>query len=526
MTGRSACGFGGQRALETARVCLLNATAAGAETLKNLVLPGIGSFITVDGGTVTEADLGASFFVTPEDLGRPRGETVTKWLLELNPDVKGSSLNADPAQLIDQNPQYFHQNQVTLVVAASLTESVAGRLSRILEEQGVPLLLIRPYGLMGFLRIQSPSYSILETFPDQQVEDYHVLNPFPELEKFVTDMGDPDFIEDSMLHAHIPWVCLLVHYLRKWKQSTGWTGTTLSYAQRKEVLGLVAAGKRKQDEENFEEARLAGSKINPPEVPTRLLELLRCKQTDLDDGSTDPFWFCLNALRQFHGQHGRLPLTGKLPDMTATTQWYIALQAVYAGKAQQDIKEMLFCINETIEQLRAKDRPTAEVPTEYVTAFCRNVWHVQAVTFRPYYAELDPSTAQSAVITRGLAADPAHIIWYLLLRASDRFHAAHGRYPGQLSGNPGDASEDHVPLAKALKALCGELSIPSSVDAASSTPLQQWVDYAAADLHTISVMLGGVAAQEAIKLLTRQRVPLNNTLVLNGVACTMATFEL
>lgn len=39
---------------------------------------------------------------------------------------------------------------------------------RILEEQGVPLLLIRPYGLMGFLRIQSPSYSILETFPDQQ----------------------------------------------------------------------------------------------------------------------------------------------------------------------------------------------------------------------------------------------------------------------------------------------------------------------------------------------------------------------
>lgn len=34
-------GEDGQRALESAKICLINATATGTETLKNLVLPGL-----------------------------------------------------------------------------------------------------------------------------------------------------------------------------------------------------------------------------------------------------------------------------------------------------------------------------------------------------------------------------------------------------------------------------------------------------------------------------------------------------
>ena len=65
-------GLGGQKALETSKICLLNASGVGTETLKNLVLPGIGSFTIIDGQTVTEADLGNNFFVTEDDLGAPR----------------------------------------------------------------------------------------------------------------------------------------------------------------------------------------------------------------------------------------------------------------------------------------------------------------------------------------------------------------------------------------------------------------------------------------------------------------------
>ena len=48
----------GQAALESASVCLINATATGTEILKSLVLPGIGSFTIVDGALVSGEDAG------------------------------------------------------------------------------------------------------------------------------------------------------------------------------------------------------------------------------------------------------------------------------------------------------------------------------------------------------------------------------------------------------------------------------------------------------------------------------------
>jgi amyloid beta precursor protein binding protein 1 len=42
-------GSGGQARLGASSICLLGASAAGAEALKNLVLPGVGAFTIVDG---------------------------------------------------------------------------------------------------------------------------------------------------------------------------------------------------------------------------------------------------------------------------------------------------------------------------------------------------------------------------------------------------------------------------------------------------------------------------------------------
>ena len=48
----------GQAALESAQICLVNASATGTEILKNLILPGIGSFSIVDGARVSGEDVG------------------------------------------------------------------------------------------------------------------------------------------------------------------------------------------------------------------------------------------------------------------------------------------------------------------------------------------------------------------------------------------------------------------------------------------------------------------------------------
>ncbi len=50
--------------------------------------------------------------------------------------------------------------------------------------------------------------------------------------------------------------------------------------------------------------------------------------------------------------------------------------------------------------------------------------------------------------------------------------------------------------------------------------------YEGSHLHTISSILGGIASQEAVKLITHQFIPLNNTLVYNGIKCEAETYSL
>ena len=85
----------GQAALEEAHVLLLNdgAGTVGVETLKNLVLPGVGNFTIVDDRLVEEKDLGVNFFLAEDSLGRSRAEECCKHLQELNPEVRGNAVN-------------------------------------------------------------------------------------------------------------------------------------------------------------------------------------------------------------------------------------------------------------------------------------------------------------------------------------------------------------------------------------------------------------------------------------------------
>ena len=84
----------GQQALEEARVLLLNSGpgVVGVETLKNLILPGVGSFTIVDDATVGEKDLGVNFFLDEDSLDKSRAKENCKFLQELNPEVRGDAV--------------------------------------------------------------------------------------------------------------------------------------------------------------------------------------------------------------------------------------------------------------------------------------------------------------------------------------------------------------------------------------------------------------------------------------------------
>ena len=50
--------------------------------------------------------------------------------------------------------------------------------------------------------------------------------------------------------------------------------------------------------------------------------------------------------------------------------------------------------------------------------------------------------------------------------------------------------------------------------------------YGASELHSVASFMGGTAAQEVIKLLTSQFVPINNTFIYNAIKQTSLTVEL
>ncbi len=140
------------------------------------------------------------------------------------------------------------------------------------------------------------------------------------------------------------------------------------------------------------------------------------------------------------------------------------------------------------------------------------------------------------------------MLWYLALRATDRFHSKYARYPGENDDSTLAADQEEV-FAE-LRALCAQYGVdPALVEGSAGvdnddkmstedetdgnvTPLvtrahaAEIIRYGGCELQNIGALVGGIAAQEAVKIITHQYVPLNNTYVFNGIASCGATYEL
>ena len=82
-------GSNGQKALMSCHVLVIGSGPVGSETLKNLVLPGLGNFTLLDDAIITKTDLSNNFFLDEKALGTSRADNVSKWILELNDDATG-----------------------------------------------------------------------------------------------------------------------------------------------------------------------------------------------------------------------------------------------------------------------------------------------------------------------------------------------------------------------------------------------------------------------------------------------------
>lgn len=241
----------GQHALEDTHICLLSASATGAEILKNLVLPGAGAFTILDNQLVSQADLDANFFLDDSCLmegHNNRAERVAEFLQELNSDSKGNFEIKDPTTLDRLSDEYW--NKYTLVIAYRLRPSVLMKVSAKLWEKDIPLVVCNTVGFYGYLRTAVPEHTIVESHPDSTV-DLRLDCPWPELEDYANSL-DLDKMDEVEL-AHVPYVLLLLVFLEKWKADHGGQAPQ-DYKQKNDFKESIRKHSRTPDEENFEEA--------------------------------------------------------------------------------------------------------------------------------------------------------------------------------------------------------------------------------------------------------------------------------
>ncbi|RAL15770.1 NEDD8-activating enzyme E1 regulatory subunit [Aspergillus homomorphus CBS 101889] len=519
----------GQQALEEARVLLVNSDGpwgkqstgvsgvVGVETLKNLVLPGIGGFTIVDPAVVTEPDLGVNFFLEEDSLGKSRAQETCRLLRELNPDVDGNFESKPVAELL-QDPEFLPQFKLVLV-SGPVNRAMLSELRSAAKALGIPVLYTRSVGFYSTFSLQLPAaFPIVETHPDpESTQDLRLLNPWPELAASLTSISNLETMDDHQ-HGHVPYILLLLHYLEKWKETHD-GNVPSNYKEKTAFRDLVRSGARTDNpeggEENYDEAVAAVLKsLNPFTLRSSIREIFEMDECTKLTSTSANFWLIASAIREFYNKHSVLPLPGSLPDMKAQSADYISLQNIYKTKARKDTAEVI----ENVRRLEALHSPRpAKIADKDIETFCKNAAHIKVIHGRDL-PQLDGEVHTLKAIRNALS-DPESLISVFL---------GYDVLDSIITDIQTDKqSEDALDSTLAWEAGVDRVmrSLTSEASAAVDEGTRQRIIQATqelrrtqgGELHNVSALTGGLVAQEALKVMTRQYVPLDNTCVFDGI---------
>lgn len=335
--------------------------------------------------------------------------------------------------------------------------------------------------------------------------------------------------------AHIPYVCLLLHYLEEW-QSTHEGQLPSNYKEKTVFRSLVRSGS--PSEENFDEAVAAVLKLLNPAVPSSdVRSILTSPEATNLTSTSPPFWLIANAIQQFYTKHNELPLPGAVPDMKANSHTYIELQNIYKAKARSDCAEVTASVRELEQQL---NRPaTHQIPEKEIENFCKGAAHISLVRGRPLKIVQagQPITFgdRAKYIVNQLTSPESLVGLYIAFLAWDEFIATHTSSPSISGGEalrvPGSTALDfesdttrltgiaHNILDNVIKEAGSFVQDPeyTKVKLTVQKLCMELTRAGGSELHNIASLSGGLIAQEVIKVITRQYVPVDNTCLFDGI---------
>ncbi|KAF9043093.1 hypothetical protein BJ165DRAFT_1348611 [Panaeolus papilionaceus] len=488
----------GQSALESSRLLVIAGTATSTSVLKNLVLPGIGHFTILDPLQVTPEDAGNNFFLEgPSSIGKSRAEEAVRLLCELNDGVDGKADKRSLEEVLDNDKEWL--SDFTIVIAHNLEPKLLQRLSDYLwSDPTFPsLVVIRSAGFLAEFYIQYPEHTVIESH-SETTPSLRIDKAFPALLEYATTLDFENM--DVTDHGHIPYVIILVRVLEDWKKShNGLPPTT--YAEKKEFKKAIMDMRKKSDEENFEEAESQAYRSwTATTIPSEIQELFDDPKVKSVTASSPPFYHLVNALAKFvEEQPSRtLPLSSTLPDMKASTSAYIHLQTLYKRRAEE-------------EKAAFKSYLQVPIADDMVDAFVKNSHALKLLRGQQWGA----SDKNGAALVKGGEATPKELAVHLALSALSSVI---------------EKSQPGAPLTPTVEALTEEAQALLPAGASLPEEFENAVGEIAraptADLPNVAALLGGLVAQEVIKMITKQYIPIHGYCTIDLIDAWTGTLKL
>ena len=422
--------------------------------------------------------------------------------------------------------------------------SLSSRICTGAAEQSIPLFYIHSVGFYSHFSLQLPErFPVVDTHPDPaSTQDLRLLSPWPELQSLQKSMTKHLATLDDQLHGHVPYTILLLYFLESWK-ATHDGKPPQDYKEKKEFKSLVESNARTSNpeggEENFQEASAAVLKsLNPPSISSGLRQIFEDSACDYQHPGLGSFWPIAAGIRDFHKAHdGLLPLPGSIPDMKAQSADYIRLQNVYKQKARDDLAE----VTAIIKQTRSSSLPpVSDTETE---AFCKNAAHVKLIRGSPIHiwnstaSSIPPQffDAQEKKHLRQLFLDPTSLFpIYLAFQIYDYFSTAIADKTDpptieekiQFAHTRIDELFGKTTTATTTENSGTENDGESEVREQIDSILREFDRADGAELHNIAALTGGMVAQEVIKVVTKQYVPVDNVCVFDGIGSKTAVFKI
>ena len=222
--------------------------------------------------------------------------------------------------------------------------------------------------------------------------------------------------------------------------------------------------------------------------------------------------------------------------MKAQSVDYIQLQNIYKSKARQDLAD----VTQRVRDLEKQLNRTSEIDEREIEAFCKGGAFVKLIKGSPLRIPEDPKlmdwSAYATYILQELETEESLITIYLSLLAFDDYYE---RNPAALAGTERDKDTEESEQRKLKWSMTQytdkvieELKRSSKVEMDTESAqerlnnvIMELARGGLAELHNISALTGGMVAQEVIKVLTKQYVPIDNTCVFDGITSKTAVFR-